>query len=98
MGLAGGLAGGAAIGALLYGSSRISKGREAYVGGIPDRMKLMGRGVDDMQLNDRLGAAQAGLNAQSMRAARLRYIDVFGREGASQESVTRRARFKRWNR
>ena len=94
-GMAGGALAGAGIAALLYGGSRVMAGRQTYLSGIPDRLKMMGRGMNDLAPSDMGQTSDAGLNALTLRSARLRDIDVFGKEGASQESVIRRARLER---
>lgn len=87
--------GGAVAGAGAFGLSRLQAGFGTFQGGIQNRLGLMGRGVGDLELNDPRGAANVGLNAVSMRQARLRDMDVFGRGGASQSSVIQRAGFER---
>lgn len=94
-GLAGGLAARAGIAALIYAGARVYQSRETYAKGIPTRVNLMGRGVSDLELSDPNRAAGAGLNASTMREARMRDLDVFGSAGASQRAVTNRARFER---
>lgn len=90
-----GLLGGAVGGAGLYGLSRARAGFKTFEGGIGDRVQLGGRGITDMTPNDPDRLARAGMNALSLRSARMRDVDVFGRSGATQESVMRRAEFER---
>lgn len=84
--------------AMAAGGFLYSRGRNAYntfSGGINDRIGLRGRQVGDMELSDPNRATNAGLNAQSMRRARLASMDVFGRAGSTQKAVMQRAEFER---
>lgn len=85
--------GGAALAG--YGISRVMSARQTYGEGIDDRLRLMGRGVTDLAPTNQKAMLGAGLNALSLRQARLRDMDVFGRAGATQEAVIGRARFER---
>ena len=87
--------GGAMAGAGAFGLSRLQAGFQTYEGGIPDRLRLMGRGVGDLELNDPRAAANVGLNAISMRRNRVRDIDIFGKSGATQANIIGRAGFER---
>jgi hypothetical protein len=95
MGMAGGLAGTAAIAALAYGGSRVMAGRNTWKEGVADRLSLMGRGETNLEPQNPKAMANAGLDAQSMRAQRMQAMDVFGREGATEKSVVQRAGFER---
>lgn len=95
MGGAGLLAGGALIGAGAYGISRVMSARQTYAGGIDTRLRLRGRGVADMAPTNTQDMLSAGLNSLTLRESRLRDMDVFGREGASQANVIKRAQFER---
>lgn len=86
---------GLALGAGGFAVSRAMKANNTFRGGIGDRMSLRGRGVTDMNLQDKEGAAEVGLNAQSMRRARLASMDVFGETGSTQQAVMQRAAFER---
>lgn len=90
-----GLLGGAIGGAGLYGVGRARAGFRTFERGIGDRMQLRGRGISDMDPNDPDRLSRAGMNALSLRGARMRDIDVFGKGGATQEAVMRRAEFER---
>lgn len=83
----------AGAGAFLYGRGRRSY--STFQGGINDRLMLRGRQVGDMGLEDERRAERAGLNAQTMRRARLGAMDVFGRAGSTQQAVMQRAEFER---
>jgi hypothetical protein len=98
MGLAGGLgmlAGGAAIGAGVYGVSRLAKGYGVYSQGIPSRIGLMGRGAYDGSIagENQQGFAQTGMDGEAVRQARLQSMDIFGAGGSDQKSVLGRAQF-----
>jgi hypothetical protein len=95
MGGAGLLGGGALLAGGAYGISRLMSARETYSGGIDARMRLRGRGVNDMNSANSADMESAGLNSLSLRSARLRDMDVFGRAGATQQSVIGRAKFER---
>jgi len=86
-----GLAGAAAMFAVGRGISAHNK----YSEGIPDRLKLMGRGAMDTDLKDPKRAAEAGMDAQDVRRGRLASMDTFGRQGATQEAVIQRAEVER---
>lgn len=92
--LRGGLIGGglavAGLG-VLHGASRLRAGFGTFREGIDDRLRLMGRGVTDLDVARPGAAAAAGMNALSLRQARLRDIDIFGRGGATQSAVIQRA-------
>jgi len=85
--------GGAALAG--YGISRIMSARQTYGEGIDNRLMLRGRGVTDLAPTDTQGMLGAGLNSLSLRQARLRDMDVFGRSGATQKAVIQRAQFER---
>jgi hypothetical protein len=95
MGMLGGALGlgGAALAG--YGISRVMASRQTYGEGIDTRLKLRGRGVSDLSPTDTQGMLGAGLNSLSLRQARMRDMDVFGRQGASQSAVIGRASFER---
>ena len=78
-----------------FAASRAMKANSMFRGGISDRMKLQGRGITDQNLNDPDGAAEAGLNSQSMRRSRLASMDIFGEAGSTQKAVTQRASFEK---
>lgn len=86
---------GLALGTGAFAVGRARKAYSTFEGGIDDRLKLRGRGVGDMNLSDSEGAASVGLNAQSMRRARLASMDVFGKGGSTQNAVMQRAAFER---
>ena len=95
LGGAGLLAGGGLLGAGMYGISRVRAARETYSSGIDSRIRLRGRGVSDMMPTNTQDMLSAGLNSISLREARLRDMDVFGRSGSTQAEVIRRAQFER---
>lgn len=100
MGMLGGLARFAGPLGLLAGTagfagSRMAGAAGVFQEGIQDRIALRGRGVGDMDLRDPERAARAGMNAQSVRRARLQAMDVFGERGATQEAVLQRAEVER---
>ena len=78
-----------------FGISRGVKVGGVFKEGMSDRMALRGRGVGDMDLEDRERATGAGLNSQTMRRARLSSMDVFGEKGSTQAAVTQRAEVER---
>lgn len=83
---------------LLAGGAMLGRARGAFntfEQGTEDRLLLRGRGQTDMDLRDRDRATRAGLNAQSMRRARLGAMDIFGEAGATQQAVIQRAEFER---
>tara|TARA_R110000868_G_C10973188_1_gene771484 strand:+ start:26471 stop:28663 length:2193 start_codon:yes stop_codon:yes gene_type:complete len=86
---------GLALGVGGFAMSRAKKANNTFEGGIGGRMALRGRGVGDMNLNDKEGAAGAGLNADSMRRARLQSMDVFGQAASTQQAVTQRSAFEK---
>lgn len=85
--------GGAALAG--YGISRIMSARQTYGEGNDARLMLRGRGVSDLAPSNTQAMLGAGLNSLTLRQARLRDMDVFGREGATQQSVIQRAMFER---
>jgi hypothetical protein len=98
MGMGSLLKGGALGLALGVGGFAVGRARAAnntFNTGINDRLALRGRGVGDMTLNDREGAAAVGLNSQSMRRSRLASMDIFGEAGSTQQAVMQRAAFER---
>lgn len=100
MGMLGGLARMAGPLGLLAGAggflmSRGTGAANVFREGIQDRIGLRGRGVGDMDLEDPERASRAGLNAQTMRRARLASMDVFGRAGSTQSAVLQRAEVER---
>lgn len=84
------LAGGA-----MFAGSRAMKAGRHFEGGIEDRLALRGRGVGDLDIQDKGSAQAAGLNSQSMRRARLQSMDIFGKQGSTQQAVTQRASVER---
>jgi len=98
LGMGGALATGGIAALGLAGSfalSRAKAGADTYQQGLGDRVKLLGRGVADLETLNPQEAAAAGLNAQSLRAQRLKALDVFGRSGATQEATIQRSKFER---
>lgn len=95
MGGAGMLLGGGALAAGAYGVSRVMAGRNTFTEGVDTRLKLRGRGINEMGIKDMAGANAAGLNSLSLRQAQLRDMDVFGKEGSTQKSIIDRAKFER---
>lgn len=92
---AGGLLGLGGLAAAGYGVSRVMAARQTYGEGNDARLMLRGRGVTDMAPTNEKAMLNAGLNSLTLRQARLRDMNVFGREGATQESVIKRAQFER---
>jgi hypothetical protein len=96
MGMAGGLLGMGSIAALAYGGSRVYAGRQTWKEGVQDRLSLQARtGTDQLEPQNARRMEEAGMDAQSMRAARLQAMDVFGAAGANEKSVVQRAGFER---
>ena len=95
MGMAGGMLGAGALAGLAYGGSRLYAGRQTWKEGVQDRLALQGRGETNLEPQDPGRMNRAGMDAQSMRAARLQSMDVFGRGGATEKSVVQRAGFER---
>lgn len=76
------------------GLARGIAGSAQYSGGIDSRIGLLGMGVGT-GLTQQNRAANAGLSAQAFRERRIRDINAFGRSGATEEDVLRRAEFER---
>lgn len=96
MGPMGALAAGV-VGAGAYGIGRARTGMRRFEEEIPDRIRLMGRGARDLNLRaeDRERYADMGLSQGEVIRRRVRAMDVFGKEGASQGGVLQRATFER---
>lgn len=95
-GMLGGLLGAGSVAALAYGGSRLYAGRQTWKEGVGDRLSLQARsGTSDLEPQDAGRMERAGMDAQSMRAARLQSMDVFGASGATEKSVVQRAGFER---
>lgn len=96
MGMLGGALGAGSLAALAYSGSRIYAGRQTWKEGVQDRLSLSARaGTNNLEPQDVQRMVQAGLDAQSMRSARLQAMDVFGAGGANEKSVVQRAGFER---
>ena len=95
MGMMGGMLGAGALAALAYGGSRVMAGRDTWKQGVSDRLSLMGRGENNLEPQNVGAMTRAGLDAQSMRSARLQSLDVFGAAGSTESAVTQRAGFER---
>lgn len=91
LGLGGLAAGGLAAG--LYGFSRLSAGYQTYMGGLDDRLGLMGRGYAGTPSGSAM--SNAGLSSLSFRQAQLASSDIFGASGASASAVLNRSSFER---
>jgi hypothetical protein len=78
-----------------FGISRGMKGMQTFQSGIPDRLKLMGRGFTDMNLSDPDRAASLGIDSLEMRSRRFSAESAFGRGGAKQSDILKSAAFER---
>lgn len=96
MGLVGGGLAAAALGGGAFALGRGYQGFNEFSGGIEERIALTGRGLGGRQstgINPE--AAGLGMSAGQLRRAQLQAVDIFGSEGATQESVVARARAAR---
>jgi len=81
-----------------YGISKGMAGWERYQSGIGDRLGLLSRGatnIGQLTSTQREEAANAGLNLESLNRLRRTSMDVFGRQGAENQSVIQRSLFER---
>ncbi len=96
LGLVGGGLAAAAIGAGAFAIGRGVQGFNQFAGGIKERVALTGRGLGGRQATGVFEPAQRlGMSLADLRRAQLQAVDVFGRKGATQEEVTKRARTAR---
>lgn len=80
-----------------FGISRALGGMNQFESEIPNRLKLMGRGVRNFNLTEfeRTQAAGVGLSRGALESQRLESMDAFGRTGATTGGVLQRSGFER---